>query len=292
MRSSALGTILGALALAVCALLYLKVDQLESRLTTRVVDRPRTLTERDAAGAERRAESGVPGSPAAIDTGGRGLPAGDASNRGAGHPLSDGRMESERGMVERVRELEEEVSRLRAAGGGSTAVRFSAPRFVSSVEDLSKALELSPTQADRIRDSVDRHRRRIEDVLRIPDETGVSPWERRRQEQARMREALEESRAGGVLQFAMGSLMDRNKRIPGQSTTYGEEIARIKSEAREEIATGLDPAQQKSFEDMRIDPLLDEGGGSGFVSISMTSESLTPGPGDAPGGGSPEGAGR
>jgi len=275
-NASTPGTILGALGLAGVALLYLKVDRLESQMTPRSVER----TERMRGAAESRmgAEEGDPLLEARA-----GMPEDGSSERGprtrfhAARPGSPEASDAEApDVASRVRELEEEVSRLRSerdAGPVRYAPRM--PRMAGSVEDLASKLQLSPTQTDRVRETLDRHRQRIEDVLRIPDGSGVSPWDRRQEEQKRMREAVK-SGGSGILQVAMGSLVDRNRQIPGRSTTYGEEIDRIKQEARTEIDGELDPGQKKSFEDLRIDPLLDQGTGSTFVSIRM--DAATPAP--------------
>ena len=274
MNASTPGTILGALGLAGVALLYVKVDRLEGQLAPRSLERARPAMETGPEAGDVGPARGERGPTAGFGRPGASGGGGDAGATGLAFDAGVGERSPDMGA--RVRELEEEVSRLRAqrdAEGMRFAPRM--PRVAGTVEELANTLELSPTQTDRVRDAVDRHRRRIEDVLRIPDETGVSPWDRRQQEQKRMRDALAESGAPGILQVAMGSLMDRNRKIPGRSTTYGDEIDRIKEEARSEIGADLDPAQKKLFDELHIDPLLDQGSGSTFVSISMTAGSAS-----------------
>ena len=252
MKSSALGTILGLVSLVGVGVIYLKVDRLEERLAP---------TEHGRAVVSRTA------------------PAGDVVVVSRSDPREF--QEPEESAVERVppgREalgegtVEERVSRLEAlerdrrepsvplpaSSTPSSILRM--PRFARSVDDLAKTLKLNATQSDRVRASVDRAKRLIEDVLRIPDESGTSPFEQRKARRKKMEEAIKSGNTGGIISFALDAQAFRAKTIPGRNTTYGAEINRIKQESRDEISAVLDPEQQEGFKDLQTDALYGEGG--------------------------------
>jgi Spy/CpxP family protein refolding chaperone len=251
-KSSALGTILGLVSLVGVGVIYLKVDRLEERLVP---------TEHGRAAVARIA----PDDEVVVVS--RSAPAAAMSNR-----------EPEAGPASAVREdlgtgsVEERVSRLEALerdrdqGESSipapinTAGIMRMPRFARSVDDLSKTLKLNPSQSDRVRESVDRAKRLIEDVMRIPDESGSSPLEQRREKQKKVEEAVKSGNTSGIISFALESRAYRSRTIPGRNTTYGAEIDRIKQESRDEISNVLDPEQQEGFKGLQTDGLYGEGG--------------------------------
>jgi hypothetical protein len=144
---------------------------------------------------------------------------------------------------------------------------FRSTPFVRSVKDLSDRLKLTRAQKDRVQAAVDHGKRRIEEIMKIPDEEGKSPFERRVERQKKIEEAMKSGKPDGIVTLAMSGLSHRNKKIPGQNATYGEEIDRVKKETRDEIAQTLSPEQQEEFKDLRVDPML--GGSAGFQTFAV-----------------------
>jgi hypothetical protein len=168
-----------------------------------------------------------------------------------------------RTIEERIERLERAETKRRTEPGDA---RVSAPSFfrstpfVRNVKDLSDRLKLTRAQRDRVQAAVDHGKRRIEEIMKIPDEEGKSPYERREERQKKIEEALKSGKTDGIVTLAMSGMSHRNKKIPGQNATYGEEIDRVKKETREEMAQTLSQEQQEEFKDIRVDPML---GGSG-----------------------------
>jgi hypothetical protein len=258
MKSQTVALLLSTLSLAGVALLHVRLDRLEEKGSLR----------RSAAGrtpvVEERVEVSLPAprapEPVGTERAGGG-PAGAAEERtgSIGGTVSDDSLEA---VVERVvrRKL---ADRDRAAG----SVEAAAPvRLFGSVDQMARELELSPAQQDRVRSAVERTRQRMDDVLRIPDETGKSPFERKTEREEKMRESLKNRDAGGAVMFLGGMLGDLRKKIPGRETTYGGELDRIRKEGKEEIGSVLDPKQKESFDRAQTDPLF---GNDGAMSISF-----------------------
>lgn len=247
---------MAALALVGATALFLKVQQLERDLgSPRAAPREGVRMDPMAAHGERE-RGPIAGR---IPDGGehralgedRGAPASDAPAGGA--PAS---------VEERLARLERDQKTLQA---GRALPGWRTPQaFARSMDDLAGQLSLTATQRTRIEDAVARGRQRIEDVLRIPDETGKSPYERRAEARKKLEEAMKNPAPGGVLAFATDLMSHRDKKIPGRNDTYSDEIDRIRKETREEIATALDAKQRDAFEQTNVNGLLGEAGQVSF----------------------------
>ncbi|MHC4163954.1 MAG: hypothetical protein ACYSUM_17650 [Planctomycetota bacterium] len=169
-------------------------------------------------------------------------------------------------LEERVARLEKGQEEMREESGNAPAMPFRGRRFARTVDDLARNLELTPTQKTRVEEAVDRGKRQIEEIMKIPDETGKSPFERRQERRKKMLEAVKKKDTGGLIAFAGDMFSYRNRQIPGRNATYGEEIDRVTKETRDEIATSLSVEQQESLKETNIEPLL---GGGGTMSFSV-----------------------
>jgi hypothetical protein len=263
MNTSALGAVLGAIALAGVAILYFKVDELSAD-----VDGLRVRSSPDyRAGTGPVDEDGR----IRIDRSARPAPSRTVADTGDTAGAADGPARLPETLEERVARLEKAEARRTDSGPSSfhPARTLRMANMASSVDQLAKTLRLTANQKDRVADAVARGRRRIEDVLKIPDESGKSPFERRKEQRAKLKEAIANNNGGGIVALSTGLFADRGKKIPGRNTTYGEEIDRIKNETRQEIAQTLDPEQKKQFDETNVDPML--GGGGGAVAMTVWS---------------------
>jgi hypothetical protein len=251
-KSSPLATILAILSLAGVGVVYLKVENLSDEIRPLTHGRAQRSREVLARETYERPD------PA------RGGPTGE-----------DGSVPADASDDEPAPTLEQRLSRLERRvekQAGETGIRFpgnrafKVPRFARSVDDLAATLELRPAQKDRIRAAVERGKRRIEEILKIPDEEGRSPFDRRQEQRKRMEEAVKSGETGGLITMAFDGFSYRNKQIPGRNATYGEEIRRVQQETRKEIEACLDPDQRATFEDTRIEPML--GGGGAAMSFA------------------------
>ena len=239
MKSASLGTLLSVVSLAGVGILYLKVDDLS--------DQVRPLTK---GRAERHAVNDLPDDPIERDA-----PARAVSDELPGEAADDGKAAKNR-PSSREAELERRIADLeKAAKKRNRMPSFRMPKFARSVGDLAKTLKLDKTQETRIQDVVDRAKRRIEDVMKIPDETGVSPFERRKEMRDKMDEARKTDKWGDMARLANQSQQALLKTIPGRNTTYAQEVDQIKKESRDEIKSNLTQEQAKEFEDTRL-PIL------------------------------------
>ena len=242
-KSSALGTILSLAALVGVGVLYLKLEDLSEQV--RPLTQGRAALDRPAADQSWTGRDAPP-SPFASP--------GDVDAK-ASDPVTVG---------DRVAQLERQVEQLKSKQGNVVApVRgWRMPRFARNMDDLSKTLKLSTAQRDRIEQIIERGKRRTEDVMKIPDAEGRSPHERQQERRKKIEEALKSGNSDGIVNIAMGAMIYRNREIPGQGKTYGEEINRIQKETREEIGRELEPQQREQFDDTRIDGLVGGGGGN------------------------------
>lgn len=254
MRLAQVSTVVATVALGISVALYLRVVRLEDLLSSRAEpkggmeapvakgDGERTLI--DAGHGSRAAERGSRAYASAEDAGTATEP-----NR---EPSS---------LEERIAKLEREQKTLRA-GHGMPRV---SDRFAGNMDDLATQLSLTSTQRTRIEDAVARGRQRIEDILKIPDETGKSPFERRAEARKKMEEAMKNPEPGGVLAFATDLMSSRSRKIPGRNETYAEAINRVRKETRDEISSALDATQRETFEQTNIDGLMGETGQVSFA---------------------------
>ena len=168
-------------------------------------------------------------------------------------------------LEERIARLEKGQEKMRASRH-VPGMPFRSPRFARTVDDLAKNLKLTPTQKTRVEQAVERGKRQIDEIMKIPDETGKSPFERRQERRKKMMEAVQKKDTGGLIAFAGDMFAYRNQQIPGRNATYGAEIDRVKTETRDEVASSLSVTQQETFEETNIDPLL---GGGGTMALSL-----------------------
>jgi len=245
-------TVMAALSLCAAVVLYVRVEHLERDMgASRAEPRDaRTLGVADGEAA-RAYPLPAPAAAGGTGTGGESRPAATAAAPGAG---SGERAPS---LEERVMRLEESQKAMQVRERPWRQIERT---FARDVDDLARKLSLTPTQKVQMEDVVTRGRQRIEDVLKIPDETGKSPYERRVEARKRLADAMHGSEPGGVLAFATDMVSYRNRKIPGRNDTYGAEIDRIRKETREEMGRVLDAKQQEDFDQMNVDGLLGEGG--------------------------------
>jgi hypothetical protein len=247
--------VISTVALGVGGALYLKVERLEGEL--RGARSPTRETGPSAVANE------LPDIPAT----GR-----EAAERTPGEAEAGPVQVASKATAPKAQTLEERITRLERraqAGGGPLERPWRTRRFARNVDDLAEHLSLTQTQKARIQDVIDRGRQRIDDVLKIPDETGKSPYERREEGRKKLEELAKNPQPGAVLGMATDMLSYRERKIPGRNETYGSEIDRIRREAREEIATALDVKQREAFEQTDTDTLL--GGGGHQVSFAFAS---------------------
>ena len=258
MKSTALATILSTLSLVGVAMLYFEVVDLSESVQTLSRARGGDPVQVDTPLRAERRDRGVRARPDEGErTPERNVPAGD-TGEDARAPV---------GTVEdRIARLE--AAEKKRASRAQPTRGWRRPSYARNVDDLAKRLKLTPAQKDRVKSVVDRAKQQIQDVMKIPDADGKSPAERRVEQRKKMREAIEKKDASGVFSFAHNPFGYRNKPIPGQNATYGQEIDRIKKEARDEIGSTLSKEQKETFDDMKIDPVLGEGGGH-FTSIAF-----------------------
>ena len=180
-------------------------------------------------------------------------------------------------LEDRVARLEKGQEQIRETTRHGPAMPFRGPAFARSVEDLARNLELTPTQKARVEQAVEHGKRQIEEIMKIPDETGKSPFERRQERRKKMMEAVKNKDTGSLIAFSSDFFSHRNKQIPGRNATYGEEIDRVKKETRDEVASSLSVEQKKTFDDTNIDPLL---GGGGAMAVSVFQSTTDDGDGE------------
>jgi hypothetical protein len=173
-------------------------------------------------------------------------------------------------LEDRIARLEKGQEQIREESRNTPVLPFRGHKFARSVDDLGRSLKLTSTQKARVEQAVERGRRQIEEIMKIPDETGKSPYERRQERRKKMLEAVKKKDTGGLIAFAGDMLSHRNQQIPGRNATYGEAIDRVKKETRDEVASSLSAEQQEAFEDTNIDPLLGDGGGTMSLSVFHT----------------------
>jgi hypothetical protein len=239
--------LVASVSLGAAGLLHVKVDRLERVLSTA---RAGPWEGKGRPSADDPAASSWSGVPRV--EGGEFAPA--AGDGGEGLEPGVGGAGREPTVEERLARLEERQRTL--DGGPGLTWRPGRRTPVRSLDELAQRLTLTATQRSRIEDAIARGRQRVEDVLKIPDETGKSPFERRAEARKRIEEAMRNPGAGGLLAFASDLVGYRDKRIPGRADTYGDEIDRIRKETREEVDSALDAKQQETFRDTSVDGLL------------------------------------
>ncbi|MHC4941256.1 MAG: hypothetical protein ACYTHK_20170 [Planctomycetota bacterium] len=267
MNSASLATILSLVALAGVGVVYLKLDSQGEKLDRLLQARsePRRSIDRgddsvDAGGwANRAAEGGKV--PVSDDK------AAHASAEAPQAPMS------REDLQQTVSDLRRKVDRMEKDRGSMPIRVRGFPNYARNVKQLASMLKLTKAQAARVEDAVERGKHRVEEILKIPDDTGKSPFERRKELREKMKEASKTGKWQEITAAAMSAHNYRNKTMPGRNETYGEAIKGIRDETRAEISQNLSEEQKKEFEDTRIDSLVSgEGGGAVSFSYVTTSE--------------------
>jgi len=246
---------LSALAFLGSVTLYLKVEELERSLSN-----PRASPREGVRAATDIGRETA--EVASLDRSRRGIDAVASPGTAAAAEEGDGHEGRPASIEERLARLEREQKTMKA---GQQIVPWRSQAFARNVDDLAQQLSLTLTQKTRIEDIVGRARQRIDDVLKIPDETGKSPFERRAEAKKKIEEAMKSPNPGGVLAFATDLISSREKKIPGRNDTYGDEINRIRKETREEISSVLDTKQRETLADTNLDGLTGEAGQVSFA---------------------------
>lgn len=251
MRLVHVSTVMAALSLAAAVLLYMRVDELAREMGSPRAQAPDARSPELAQGVHEGAYLSAPPSHPPAEARGSGVVA-------DGPAVRAGSSTSSLALEERVQRLEESQRAMQAhAGPGWQRVDRA---FAHSVDDLAQKLSLTPTQRAQMDDVVARGRQRIEDVLKIPDETGKSPYERRVEARQKLADAMKSPQTTGMFAMATDLFSYRNHKIPGRNETYGDEIDRVRKETKEEMSRVLDAKQQEDFSQMNVDPVLGEGG--------------------------------
>ncbi|MHC4955849.1 MAG: hypothetical protein ACYTGZ_18535 [Planctomycetota bacterium] len=272
MKIATISTLLSIVSLGAVIVLYVKVDDLRTEL--RLARSSRADVSRGYDDADDRARDYGRSNRDARDSGAESGAAEEShasmeeSTEADGTPIRTRRKPS---YEERLAKLEERMAK------GPHGMRYPGlrvPRFARSVKDLSKRLKLTQAQEDRVNESVQRGKDRIDAILAIPGPDGKSPKEARAERRKKLEEAVTNpDKRDGLLTLAMPNTGLLNQKIPGRNETYREEIARVKTETRDEVNSALSPEQQKEFEGTNIDPLL---GGGGTTMTVMTTAGFSP----------------
>ncbi|MHC4974464.1 MAG: hypothetical protein ACYTG3_19265 [Planctomycetota bacterium] len=258
MKLSALALIMSTIALACGVYVAVEVSRIRDELGRTRQPRERTVVADDPAALAPARRPARARAPAQNDLA---QPVADAP---AAHEAVQATLE------ERVARLEKDQEQIREESRHAPVMPFRGRKFARTVDDLARTLKLTPTQKARVEQAVERGKRQIEEIMKIPDETGKSPYERRQEQRKKMLEAVKKKDTGGLIAFAGDMFSYRDKQIPGRNATYGEEIDRVKKETRDEVASSLSADQQEDFEDTNIDPMLGGGGGTMALSVFHT----------------------
>ena len=272
MKSASIATILSVVALGGLAVVYIELDSQGDKLERLLQARSESRRTVDLA-------------PEAADEGGW-------VNRPAERgmvPVSDGRADAEaegraapmsrNELEDTVADLRRKVDKMERDKRSPMPMRMHGmPRYARDVKQLSSMLKLTKAQTARVEDAVERGKRRVEEIMSIPDATGTTPLQRRKELRKKIADAQKTGKYQQVVSAAMSAQNYRNTKIPGRNETYGQAIKAVQDDTRAEIAQNLNDSQKKDFEDTRIDPLVSgEGGTTMAFSYVATGEPGTDG---------------
>ncbi len=136
--------------------------------------------------------------------------------------------------------------------------------YPQDVAGLAKTLRLSSTQILRVRDVVERTRRRIDDLMTLPGADGKSPNQLLKEQRRRVKRSIADTSASGFYTIALATGEWRKWKMPGRNTTYADELARIHAEGREETERELTHKQRKRFADADTSALLGDPNSAGM----------------------------
>ncbi len=153
-----------------------------------------------------------------------------------------------------------------------------AVRYVASVEDAEKHLELTPSQkADLERVIADTARER-EALHRLPGEDGKT-WDDAAKETFRR---LDD---GSFMIDGEALAAFRERQIPGRGESFGAADRRLTEEAKRRIEAGLSPDQRRKLEKTNLDPLVGAAPSGGLSFSFVASPAVLPAPEPQPAGG-------
>jgi len=263
-KTSAISTVLSIVSLAAVGVLYAKVDDLGEQLR---------LQRSGRAASDRRGAETDPYARSDSDVASRSVVS--SGNDGLASTAPTVRTGTVEDRLARLERSDHERDTREKSQPRFSPMRM--PRFARNVDDLAKTLKLTQSQTDRMQESFDRAKRRVDEIMSIPGADGKSPKEAREERMRKLTEARNspDRKPGDFIAFAMRGHARMQEKIPGRNETYADEIKRVKKEAREEIASDLSPEQKEEFEQSHVDHLM--GGGGGATQISFVSTATTDG---------------
>ncbi|MBL9086530.1 MAG: hypothetical protein JNM10_05270 [Planctomycetia bacterium] len=190
--------------------------------------------------------------------------AGGAELAGGARPVSP---------VELERRLADLEKRLPTAAGGvesTTPVAIDVPglagdtTWVGSIDDAARTFELSGGQKAEMERILADARRDVDDLRKLPDETGTT-WAAVEKDVVKME--------NGALHFDNGKLAAfREKVIPGRSESFGGAMRRIREDAAKRLKDTLTPAQRERWDKAQTAGLLpgSDDAGFGFMTFGAT----------------------
>jgi len=174
--------------------------------------------------------------------------------------------EAVRDLQSRVAKQEEKVEEVAAQveDNEEKPPRFFRRKFLRSVADAAKVLDLSATQRADLERVTEYAKQDIGDLYAIPNDEGktladVSKPVKIGGEGAGI--AMMMSNFGKIQQF-------KSSKVPGRSETYAEAESRIRSEAKTDARDLLTPDQQKTWDDSTPDALFGPSTGSAMISVT------------------------
>lgn len=227
--------------------------------------------------AVKERESARPG-PVAPPTLGGGAAGGAPSATPGGGELAGGaRPVSPVELERRLADLEKRLPTAPVPGSvSSTPVAVDVPGmpggmvWVGSLDDASKAFELSGSQKNDMERILADARRDVDTLRKTPDETGAT-WETVEKDVVKME--------NGVLQFDGAKLSAfREKVMPGRNESFGSAMRRIREDAAKRLKDTLTPAQREKWDKAQTGGLLPGSDDAGFGIFSIGTTVAVPDP--------------
>jgi len=179
--------------------------------------------------------------------------------------------EAVRDLQDRVAKQEEKVENVaaRVEDNAEKTPRFFRRKFLRSVADAAKLLDLSATQRADLERVTEYAKQDIKDLYAIPNDEGktladVSKPVKVGGEGSGI--AMMMSNFGAIQQF-------KRSKVPGRSETYAEAEQRIRSEAKREARDLLAPDQRKTWDNSTPDALFGPSTGASISVMSFSTSS-------------------
>ncbi|MFM8979384.1 MAG: hypothetical protein ACKOSS_02825 [Planctomycetia bacterium] len=167
-------------------------------------------------------------------------------------------------LEERLARLEQDLAKERAARAAPPAAPAWRPdnRFLTSVEQAEKALNLDGAQKAGLERAIEDTTRELTNLASLRGEDGKTLKEL----QEAMRAPLQQGMAGEEAQARFHENMAalsrfRQGKVPGTSETFAEAERRIRREGRNRARSYLNPEQAKQWDNSMTDPLFRGPGG-------------------------------